>query len=121
MQRLEPLLGHAWHAENNKAASAAGMESSDGRVGGDEVDQAGLAGRSKDSGSSLEMGSCGRGRSNLVRGSDLPFYRLQRGEQTVQVRAAAGRSTGFGLGEWIVTQFPCPSPPLNCELYKDRQ
>lgn len=68
MQRPEPLLGHAWHAENNKVASAAGMESSDGRGGGDEVDQAGLAGRNKGSGFSLEMGSCGRGRSNLSNG-----------------------------------------------------
>ena len=73
---------HAWHVENSRAESAAGPECSDGRVGGDEVAHAGLAGHSKDAGSSLEMGRHGRGLNSRVTGSDLPFSRLQCGEQT---------------------------------------
>lgn len=107
---------HAWHVENNQAASAAGMECSDGRARGEEVHHAGLEGHTKDAGFSLEMRSQARGLSSIVTGSDLPFNRLQGGEQTVQASAAAGRAIGFGMGEWIVTQFPCPSPPVNCEF-----
>lgn len=62
--------------KNSKAASAARMELSEARVGGDEVDLAGLAGHSKDAGFSSEMGSHGRGLSKRLTYSDLPFIRM---------------------------------------------
>lgn len=52
--------------KNSQAALAAGMVHSEGRVGGDEVDPAGLAGHSKDTGFSFETGCHGRGLSRRV-------------------------------------------------------
>lgn len=62
--------------KNSKAARAAGMELSEGRVGGDEVAQAGCAGHSKDAGFSSGLGRRGRGLSRRVTYSDLPFIRM---------------------------------------------
>lgn len=90
--------------KNSKAASAAGMACSEWRVGGDEVDHAGLAGHSKDTGFSFETRSHGRGLSRRVTCSDLCFNKMAqaavcRAGCTVPARAAAGKAAGLGMGE----------------------
>ena len=81
--------------KNSKAARAARIELSEGRVGGDEVAHAGLAGHSKDTGFSSGLGSHGRGLSIRVTCSDLPFIRMA---QAAMWRAdcTAGGRTGEG-------------------------
>lgn len=78
--------------KNSKTAIAAGMVRSEGRVGGDEVDRASLAGHSKDVSFSFEMGCHGRGYSRRETCSDLPFNRM--------AQAAVWRAdcTGEGRG-----------------------
>lgn len=88
--------------KNSKAAHAAGMVCSEGRVGGDEVDHAGLAGHSKDAGFCFETGSHGRGLSRRVTCSDLCFNKMVQAavwRADCTVRAVAGTVTGFGMGE----------------------
>lgn len=87
--------------KNSKAATAARMELSEGRVGGDEVDHAGLAGHSKDAGFSSGMGSRGRGLSIRVTCSDLPFIRMAqaavwRADCTGEGRTREGSRIGDG-------------------------
>lgn len=61
-------------------------------MGGKKVDQAGLAGHSKDAGFTFEVGSHGRGLSRRVTCSDLPFNRM------AQATVGTGDCLGEGSG-----------------------
>ena len=87
--------------KNSKAARAAAMELSEGRVGGDEGAQAGHPGHSKDAGFSSGLGSRGRELSGRVTCSDLPFIRVaqaaeERADCTAEGRTGEGNNIGDG-------------------------